>query len=157
MPKKKATQQTQQNTSFNNTQTYGWQTPPESADVEALRGFKFQADPSIGFAYGSAKNQIANTFNNPAGGYYTPQMRDAILRSSLQALGQQEAAAKSQAYNETQGQRFGQAATLASLTAPRMVTTGSSGTGTSTGTATATQAGNLLESLIGGAATGAAA
>lgn len=153
MTKKK--QEQKQSQSYNNSTSYGWQTPPESADVAALRGFKFQADPSIGNAFGSAKNQIANSFNNPIGGLYSGNMRDSILRSSLSDLSQKEAMARGEANSALQGQRFGQAATVASMTAPRLVTTGSSGSGT--GQSTAVQSGGLLESLIGGAATGAAA
>lgn len=152
MKKKQEQKQTQ---SFNNTSRYDWMAPPESADVATLRNFKFSADPSIGNAFGSAKNQIANSFNNPIGGVYSGNMRDSILRSSLSDLAQKESMARGEANNALQGQRFGQAATVASMTAPRLTQTGSSGSGS--GQSTAVQSGGLLESLIGGAATGAAA
>lgn len=153
MGKKKA--ETKQTQSFNNTNSYGFMTPPDTGDIAALRDFKFNVDPSVGYAYGSAKNQIANTFNNPAGGNYTPQMRDAILRSQYAQLAQGEAGARSEAAQALQGQQFGQRAAVAGLTAPRMVQTGSSGTGQSQGMTQ--QSGNLVESLISGGATVAAA
>lgn len=159
MGKKKATQQTTQtqNQNYSNSSTYGFVTPTDSDDVKRLRDFKFQVDPSIGYAFGSAKNAVGNSFSNPLGGFYSPAMRDAILRSSLADLGQREAQAKSAAYNETQGQRYAQQAAVAAMTAPRLVQLSSQGTGTSTGTGTGTttQSGGLLESLLVGAAQGA--
>lgn len=155
--KKKTEQTQQQSTNYNNTTSYGWQTPPESKDVTALRDFNFKVDPSIGYAFGSAKNKIADSFSNPIGGYMTPEMRDRILRSSLSNLAQQEAQAKSEAYSQLQGQQFGQRAAVAGMTAPRLVTTGSSGSGTSSGTNVTTQPSDLLGTLITAGATGAAA
>jgi hypothetical protein len=154
MSKKTKSTQTQ-NQNYNNTSTYGWQAPPETADVQAVRGFNFTADPSIGYAFGSAKNQIANSFNNPMGGTYTPQMRDAIQRSSFSGLAQQEAQAKSEANNALQGQRFGQRMAVASLTQPRLTQTGS--TGTSAGQGTAIQSSSMLPDLLAAGASGAAA
>jgi len=153
--KKQQTQQTQ-NTSYNNTNTYGWQTPPESADVQAVRDFKFSADPRIGYTYGNARNQAANSFNNPLGGVYSPQIRDQISRSMISDLGQKEAQAYSEANQGLQGQQLAQKSLVAGLTQPRMVQTGGSGTGTMAGNATQTQSGGLLEGLLLGGATGAA-
>lgn len=153
--KKKATQQQQQTQSHNSTTSYGWQNVPETSDIKAVRDFQFTADPAIGYAFGSAKNKIADSFSNPIGGYYSPQMRDKILQSSLSNLAQQEAQAKSEAHHNLQGQVFGQRATVASMTNPRLVSTGSSGTGTSSGTNTTTQGGDLLGQIIGGASTAA--
>lgn len=157
MTKKKQTQQTTQNQNFQNTNTYGFMSAPETADVAAVRDFKFQADPSIGYAFGSAKNAIGNSFNNPLGGNYSPQMRDAILRSSLSGLAQQESQAKSEANQALQGSQFAQKNVVANLTAPRLVQTGGSGSSSGTGSGTTTQSGGLLESLLVGGASGAAA
>lgn len=133
MSKKSKTTTTQtQNTA--NTNQYGWQTPPESADLQAVRDFKFTADPSIGYAFGNAKNQIANSFNNPLGGVYSGNMRDSILRSSTADLGQREAQAKSEANQQLQGSQYGQKALVAGMTAPRLTQTGSTGTSSGTGT-----------------------
>lgn len=152
---KKTRTTTNQSQSYANTNSYGWQTAPETADVAALRDFKFQADPSIGYAFGSAKSAIGNSFNNPLGGVYSPQMRDAILRSSLSGLAQQESQAKSEAHQGLQGQQFAQRAAVAGMTAPRLVQLGSSGT--STGQGNSVQSSPLLPDLLAAGATGAAA
>ncbi len=157
MNKKKTTQNTNQTQSYNNTSSYGWQAPPDTADVQALRNFQFSADPSVGYAFGSAKSAIGNSFNNPLGGVYSPQMRDAILRGSLSDLAMKESQAKTEANQALQGQQFGQRAAVAGLTAPRLVQTGGSGTSAGTGTGTTTQSGGLLGDLLVGGATGAAA
>lgn len=144
MSKKKT--ETKQAQTFNNTNTFGWQNPPETADVAAVRDFKFTADPRIGYAFGNAKNQIGNSFKNPLGGVYSPQMRDSIMRSSLSDLAQQEGQAYSEANQGLQGQQFAQKGLVAGLTAPRMVQTG--GSGTSSGTGSQTQSGGLLGDIL---------
>lgn len=149
MSKKTKTTTTQQQ-SHNDVNTYGWQAPPETADVAAVRDFKFTADPRIGYAFGDAKNQVGNSFNNPLGGVYSPQMRDSILRNSLSDLGQKEAQAYSEANQGLQGQQFAQKGLVAGMTAPRMVQTGSSGTGTGSGTQ-ATSSPMWQDLLLGGA------
>lgn len=166
MSKKTTTQQTQQqqqSSAYNNTNTYNWMTAPENADVQALRDFKFTADPRIGYTYGNARNQAANSFNNPIGGNYSPQMRDQILRSTLSDLSQREGQAYSEANQGLQAAQFGQKGLVAGMTAPRLVQTGSSGTGTGTssGSGTSVQStpiwGDLLMAGVQGAASGGAA
>jgi hypothetical protein len=155
MTKRKTTQT--QSQSYNNANTYGHVTTPETADIAAMRDFKFTADPSIGNAFGSAKNQIANSFNNPIGGVYSGNMRDSILRSSLSDLGQREAMARSEANQSLQGQQFGQRAAVAGMTAPRLVQTGGSGTGSSSGTTIQGQSPLDTIGQIAGIGAGAAA
>lgn len=153
---KQTTQQTQSQ-SYNNQNTYGYMPGAQSPDIDALRDFKFNVDPSIASAFGSAKNRIANTFNSPTGGSYSPEMRDAMLRSSYRDLGQQQAETHSGAYNATQGQQFGAKAAVASMTAPKFVQTGGSGTGTGTSSGTSTMSQPMWGDLASGAAMGAAA
>lgn len=153
---KKSKQTQQQNQSYNNTTSYAYQPGASSPDIDSLRNATFDVDPSIASNFAAARNRIANTFNNPIGGDYTPAMRDAILRSSYRDLGQQQAETHSQAYNQNQGARFGQRATVASMTAPKLVSTGSSGTGAASGTTTMVQPFDWA-GLATGAASGAAA
>jgi hypothetical protein len=149
--KKQTTTQNQQQ-NFNNTSTYDWMKHPGSADIDAVRNFKFTADPRIGYAFGNAKNQAANSFNNPLGGVYSPQMRDSILRSSLSDLAQKEGQAYSEANQGLQGQQFSQRALVANMTTPRLVQSGSSGTGNSSGTTV--QSGSMLPDLLSAAIMG---
>jgi hypothetical protein len=145
--KKQQTQQTQ-NTNFQNTNSYGWLNAPETDDIKAVRDFKFAADPHIGYSFGNARNQLASSFANPLGGVYSPNMRDSILRSGNADLSQREAQAYSEANQGLQGQQFAQKGLVAGLTAPRMVQTGSSGSGASSGNSTTTQSGGLLGDLL---------
>lgn len=151
----KSKQSSTQNQSYNNTSSYGYQPGASSGDIDTLRNFDFSVDPSIASNFAAARNRIANTFNSPTGGSYTPQMRDAILRSSNRDLGQQAAETHSAAYNQNQGARFGQKATVASMTAPKFVQTGGSGTGSGASTTVMSQP--LLPDIISGAAMGASA
>lgn len=108
------------------------------------------ADPGIGYGFASAKSAIGNSFSNPLGGVYSPQMRDAILRSSLSDLTMKESQARSAAQYDVNNQNYAKLSGLASLTSPRLVQTG--GTSSGTGNSTVTQSGGLLEAIIGGAA-----
>lgn len=156
--------QGQQSTAFQNTNTYDWMKPPETADVQALRDFKFTADPRIGYTYGNARNQAANSLNNPLGGNYSPQMRDQILRSTLSDLSQREGQAYSEANQGLQGAQYGQRAALAAITAPRLTQTGSSGVGSGSSSGTSSGTGTSVQStpvgwdlLMGGMQAGGAA
>lgn len=144
---------TTQQQSYSGTNSYGYMTPPETADVQKLRDFKFTADPRIGYAFGSAKNKIANSFNNPIGGVYSPQIRDAILRSQYAQLAQGESQAQSEAGQSLQGQQWGQQAAIAGLTSPRLVQTGSSGT--SSGQNVTQQQPDIMGQILSGASTAA--
>jgi hypothetical protein len=153
---KQKTNQTQ-NTSFNNTSTYGYQPGAESEDINKLRDFKFSKDPGIGYAFSHAKQDLKDSYNNPIGGFYSPNMRDSQIRAGLATLGQQEAQANSEAGQQLQGAEYGKRATVAGLTAPRLVQQSSSGTGTGAQQGVTQQSPDILGALIGGAASGATA
>lgn len=141
--------QTQQQ-SFNNQASYGWQQTPDTKDIEALRGFQFQADPRIPYTFARQRQQLHESYHNPMGGYSTPQIRDAALRAGDEDSSQNEA----QAYREEnfgrQALEYGKLGQVASLTAPRLTQTGSSGTGS--GSSTIVQQESPLNSIMQGAA-----
>lgn len=153
---KQKTNQTQ-NTSFNNTSTYGYQPGAESEDINNLRDFQFTKDPGIGYAFSHAKQDLKGSYNNPIGGLYSANMRDSQIRAGLATLGQQEAQANSEAGQQLQGQQFGQKAAVASMTAPRLTQVSSSGSGTGAAQGVTQQSPDILGALIGGAASGATA
>ena len=62
---------------------------PDTPDIIAARTNRAQIDPSIGARLGEKERQLASTFNNPTGGYVTPQIRDAVMRSGQRELMQQ--------------------------------------------------------------------
>jgi hypothetical protein len=163
--KKTKTEQTStnsgtQNSNYANSNSYDWKTAPDTPDTEAFRGWRPQVDPGLGYQYANAKNQLTSSFNNPLGGYQTPQMRDAQLRTGMRNLNQDESQAFRQGANDVNAQRGTQLGTLAALTHPQLVQTGSSGnasgtsSGTSSGTGTTTQSGGLLGDILMSAAGG---
>lgn len=159
------TQSTQSQSGSNQqnfTNQYGWEQNPGSEDITALRGYREQLDPSIAHNYSRRQSNLRNSFQNPLGQYTTPAMRDATLRSHEGELEQEYGQAQREGYSDMQ-RRTGQRLTgLASLTAPNMVSTGGSQTGTYSGTGSGTgqtsQSEPLLPGIIqAGASVGAAA
>jgi len=141
MSTKTTTQQTQaQSGGYNNTNTFGYAPSlPETADISALRGFKFQADPSIAFNTSQTKKQFNSSLNSPMGAKYNPAIQAAISRSGNADINARGAEQASEANQALQTQQYAQKLQLASMTAPQLVNTGSSGTSSSTGSGSGTQ------------------
>lgn len=134
------------------TNTYGWQSPPASQDVDAIRNWHPTIDPSISYRYGQAENAIRDTYDNPLGAYETAQTKGAGLRANIKGLNQEKGQAFREAYAGVNAQELGRLGMLAELTSPRLTQTGGSSTGTTQ------QSGGMLGSIIGaGATVGAAA
>jgi len=127
------------NQGFNNQNTYDFLTAPDTEDIKALRGWRPQIDPGIASQAGNARNKLRSSFINPLGGYATPAMQEAIQRAGERNINQDESQAYRGAFYDANQQRAGQLGTLANLTAPHLVGTGT--TGTSTGTTTGNQVG----------------
>ena len=90
---------------------------------------------------------------NPAGGYTTPQMRDAITRTGERNIDQTAGMESRAGQYDVNNQTFQKNAYLASLTAPPLVQTGQSGTQTG---AQKTPFSAKIMPMIQGAAMGAA-
>lgn len=147
-PKTKTQQSTSQSQSGTSTSTVG-----NTPDIEAARGFQFRPSPRLPNIFAAAQQRLANSFNNPIGGAYSPNMRDALKRSSQRSFAQQGAQAESEANADLQSQQYAQKYSLASLTAPRT----SNYSGQATGTGTATQQTNPgVMDFVGMGLTGAA-
>lgn len=151
MSKKKSTTTQNQQQSYNSAQTYGQIAPQDTADIQSFRGWKPQIDPGLGAQYGAAKNRLRSSFINPLGGASTPQMQDAQQRTGERNLNMDEAQAFRGAYGDANSQRGGQLGSLAALTSPHILQTGSSGSGNMAGTANTVQSGDLLGQIISGA------
>src|SRR5215218_9034287 len=78
-------------TPYQQTNSYSWQTMPDTSDVSALRNMKFEVDPSVSAKYGQANKQLDEGFNNPLGAFTTPAVRDATARAGHMKLAQGEA------------------------------------------------------------------
>ena len=126
---------------FNNTSTNtATSSVADSPDIQALRAYKAPVDPGLKYQYSRLRKQVENSFRDPTGGYYAPQVRDAIVRSSQAQLGQDEAEAMQQGQYQSNVMDLGRLSGLADLTAARTTT----GSGTQAGTGTVTQTPSAL-------------
>lgn len=125
MPSKKKTEQTQTN-------TYGWQQNPGSADIDTLRNQINQsydtADPGIAYAFNNQRNNIKNRFDNPFGADYSPEARDAATYAGQNDLDQAQGAAYQMDAFNRKNQKVAALGGLASQTAPQLTQTGGTGT-----------------------------
>ncbi len=106
---------------------------PDTPDIEAARAYKPQVDPGISYSFGRAKNALRSGFNNPLGAYTPAAVRDAMVFQGEQDLAQQEAQALRESDRDVNEQEWQKRYALAGLTAPRLVQTGGSSTGTESG------------------------
>lgn len=132
----------------------------DTPDINRLRSQQFQVDPSIGYRVGGAVRRMQSQFRNPLGGYATPAMRDAIMRSQERELMQMGGQQFREGQHDVNQLDYGRNALLAGLTQPTTSTGTSQQSGTSSqqGTLTGSSSQPLLGSVIGSAAgVGAAA
>jgi hypothetical protein len=139
------------------TNTYNYMAPPDTADTSAYRDSINKAydtpDPSIGYSFAGARQRVGDRYGaNPFGADYSPEVADAARYSGISDLDQ----AQGQAYREDafnrKNAKVGALGGIAGLTAPQLVQTG----GTMTGTQT--QSGGMLGQILGaGAGIGSAA
>ncbi len=171
MGKKKSSQTTNQQTSqqssgstsgaYASQNTFGEYTPSDTKDIQSFRDWKPEIDPGLSYQYSSARNKLQQSLIDPTGGYLTPAMKDAILRNKSRDLNQDEAQAYRSGQYDVNQIRSGQLGSLAALTRPQLVQTGSSGissgqsqgnmSGTMSGTGTFTQPSNLFGDILGAA------
>jgi hypothetical protein len=98
--------------------------------VQALREMKFEVDPSVSAKYAQANRQVSEGFNNPAGAYTTPAVREAVQRSAKMRLAQGEAQELREGGHQNQSLDYARKAAVAEMTAPRLTQSGQSGYGT---------------------------
>lgn len=109
--------------------SYGYQPGAQSADINALRSHRFQVDPSIGFRLGEKERQLSDSFQNPTGGYTTPQIKDAIMRSQRRGLMQDASQATREGQFDVNKLDFSRNLAVADMTKPVLTQTGSSSQG----------------------------
>lgn len=137
--RKQTTAQTQSSTSQGSTANqYGFQNVPDTPDIIAARNDRAQADPSIGFRAAEKERQLNESFDNPMGGFVTPQIRDAIRRSGQRELFQQAGQQAREGQFDVNRLNQSKNLALAGLTRPILTQTGSTSTGSSTGTGSST-------------------
>lgn len=135
------------------TRNYGWQTPPTSPALAKLAGAKFEVDPGLHAQYGQLRSQLKSGFNNPLGANYSPEVRDAIIRSGSERLGQQESEAYRGGQFDVNRLNYGRDVAVAGMSQPVLTDTGGTTSGQSSGTVTQSQAwGPAVLSAAAGAA-----
>lgn len=142
----------QKQTSNNvSTTSYDYKTPPTTPALTKLADTKFEVDPGLHAQYSSLRNRLKSGFNNPLGADYNPEVRDAIIRSGEENLGQQEAEAYRGGQFDANRLGYSRDTTVAGMSAPNLVQTG----GTNAGTGTITQSQSPISGIISGAAAAA--
>lgn len=133
MPKNTSKTTTSQtgNTSFNNTASYGQIHPESNEYIDKFANFTPSVDPTIGFRAGESKRRLDRSFINPLGGNSTPQRDEAIRRSAERGIDERTGMETRAGQFDVNQQRMGQLGSLAAMMAPKLVQTGSSGTGMS--------------------------
>jgi hypothetical protein len=126
-----------QNQQFNNQSTTNWSQLPvqNTPELDKLRGEVFQVDPGLGYQYARERARLKSGFNSPTGAYYSPQVKEAMVRSGEERLGQEESQAFRQGTYDTNKLNYGRDLAMAELTKPTVVQTG----GTSSGTGSVSQ------------------
>jgi len=126
-------EKTQKSTNTGSTTAqYGWQTNPGSAAYDTLAHEQFHTDPTIGARLGEAQRTLKNTVTSPTGGYVTPAIRDAIMRSGNRELMQQSGAQTRAGIHDVNQLNFARDAAVAQGTAPVLTQTGGTSQGTGT-------------------------
>ncbi len=108
-----------------------------SADIEKLRGQVAnpnEVDPTIAYGYARRRQDLDNSFLNPLGAHTSAATRDAAGRAAGQGINMESAVATSAGRREAQDRAFQQQSYIAGLTAPPVVQTGGTSTGTVQGT-----------------------
>lgn len=107
---------------------------PETEDIRTARANRAQIDPSIGYRLGEKERQLKDSFVNPAGGYTTPQIRDAIMRSGQRELASQAGQQTREGQYDVNRLNQSKDLALAGLTRGTSTTSAGSQTGTTSGT-----------------------
>ncbi len=96
---------------------------PSWQGLEDLKKWNPQADPTIAANFGAQKQDLERSFVSPTGSYSTPELREQMMRSGIQEIGQNQAVAtRADQYNQNQ-QKLGQLGQIAGLSAPEFAKT----------------------------------
>lgn len=144
----------QQQTSNNQSTTSWGQIAPQSTPyLEDLRHQTFQVDPGLAAQYAQSRANLKSGFASPTGAYYSPQVKEAMIRSGEERLGQQEAQAFRGGQYDVNKLNYGRNLAVAEMMKPQIVSTG----GTSSGTGTITQSQSPWGSILQAGASAAQA
>lgn len=131
------------------TNTYSYMTPPRTQALDAFEAEINSAydtpDPTIGYTFGKAEQNLEDRFDNPWGFNYSPEVKEASLYAGKEELNQARGAVlREDAFNRKNA-KVQARGVVAGYQQPQLVQTG--------GTSTQTQP--ILPSIIGAVGTAA--
>jgi hypothetical protein len=128
--------QTSRGTSTSNYSGTNTTTVPDTPDIITARADRAQIDPSIGYRLGEKERQLKESFVNPTGGYVTPAIRDAIMRSGQRELMSQAGEQAREGTYDANRLNMQRNLALAGLTRGTVGTQSGTQSGTTSGTVT---------------------
>lgn len=143
-------------TTQQNTNTYGWMAPQQTAQQSAYDQHVKTAydtpDPTIPYTFGNMKQNVNNRFDDPFGFNYSPEVKGAIKYSENNRIDQMHGQAlREDRFNRTNAKTSALAGS-AGMAAPQLVQTGGSMQGTQTqawGTAAIGAVGSVGSAWLG--------
>lgn len=105
------------------TNEYGFFQKPSWQGLEDLRGWRPEADPTIGANFARQRQDLGRSFLAPAGSYQTPELREQQMRSGIEEIGQNEAVARRADQYDQNRLRLGQLSDVSSQSAPEFAQT----------------------------------
>jgi hypothetical protein len=110
------------------TNTYGWQTPPQTAQGQAYdewaRNAFTTADPTIPYTFGNMRKNLNNRFDNPFGFNYSGEAADAIKYDQNNEIDQAQGQALREDRQYRNQARGSALAVSAAQNAPQLTQTG---------------------------------
>lgn len=106
-----------------------WSAPPSTPDTTKLQGMAstgYDYATPLRNQYARAEQDLSRSYNNPLGAYTTADVRDKTKRAQNQSMSQNLGMDLANAAQQSNASLFGQQATVAGLTAPRMYNSSSS-------------------------------
>lgn len=105
------------------TANYGFFQKPNWQEVDDLKAWNPQADPTIDFNFGEQQQNLERSFVAPTGSYQTPELREQQMRSGAERIGQNRAMAKRADMYDQNQLNLGKLTNIAQMKAPEFAKT----------------------------------
>jgi len=105
------------------TANYGFFQKPNWQELDDLKAWNPQADPTIGFNFSRQRQDLERSFVSPTGSYQTPELREQQMRSGIEQIGQNEAQARRADMYDRNQSKLGQLTSIAGMKAPEFAKT----------------------------------
>lgn len=105
------------------TANYGFFQKPNWGELDDLKAWNPQADPTIDFNFANQQQDLERSFVAPTGSYQTPELREQQMRSGTERIGQNRAMAKRADMYDQNQLKLGQLTSVAGMKAPEFAKT----------------------------------